>query len=94
MVKGTIGRPTGSTNLGPWGLTETELPTKEHARVRPRPPCTLVADMHLGLHERRPIIGVRLTLTLLLPLLRLTGWASEGEDELGPAVTSYPRVGG
>ena len=30
-VKDTTRRPTESTNLGPWGLTDTEPPTKEHA---------------------------------------------------------------
>ena len=30
-VKDTTRRPTESTNLGPWGLTETEPSTKEHA---------------------------------------------------------------
>lgn len=29
---------TGSTNLGPWGLTDIEPPTKEHSGDRPRPP--------------------------------------------------------
>ena len=33
--------PTESTHLGPWGLTETEPPTKEHAEVGPRPPTHL-----------------------------------------------------
>jgi hypothetical protein len=35
----TTGRPTESTNLGPWGLTDTEPPTKYHA-----------ADVQLGAH--------------------------------------------
>ena len=38
-----------STNLGPWGLTETEPPTKEHAGAKPRLP-TFVTDVQLGLH--------------------------------------------
>ena len=36
-VKDTTSRPTEPTNLGPWGLTETEAPTKEHAWAGPRP---------------------------------------------------------
>jgi hypothetical protein len=37
-------RPTESTNMGPWGLTETEPPIIEFARARPSPP-TFVADV-------------------------------------------------
>ena len=40
-VKETTGRPLKSTNLGPWGLTETESPTKEHARPGPWLPIHL-----------------------------------------------------
>ena len=31
-----IGTPTKSTNLDPWGLSETEPSTKEHRQVGPR----------------------------------------------------------
>ena len=31
-------RPTELTNLNPWGLPETEPPTKEHTWAGPRPP--------------------------------------------------------
>lgn len=31
------------------GLSESEPPTKEHTRARPRPPCSYV-DVQLGLH--------------------------------------------
>jgi hypothetical protein len=34
-------RPSESTNLGPWGFTETEPPIKEHAGTRPGPPTHL-----------------------------------------------------
>jgi hypothetical protein len=44
------GRPTESTNLDPWGLSEIETPTKEHILAEPRPPHTYVADVQLGLH--------------------------------------------
>lgn len=37
-VKNTTRKPTGSTNLGPGGLTETEPSTKELAWFGPRPP--------------------------------------------------------
>jgi hypothetical protein len=30
-VKDTTRRPTESTNLGPWGLTDPETPTREQA---------------------------------------------------------------
>lgn len=39
MVKDTIRRPAESTNLGPWELTVTELPTTEHAWAGPRLPA-------------------------------------------------------
>ena len=35
-VKDPTRTPTESTNLDPWGLTETESPTKEHAGAGPR----------------------------------------------------------
>ena len=35
-IKDTTKKPTESTNLGPWGLTEMELPAKEHAVTGPR----------------------------------------------------------
>jgi hypothetical protein len=42
-------RPIQSTNLDPWG-SESEPPTNEHTWVGPRPPCSYVADVQLGLH--------------------------------------------
>ena len=36
LVKDSTRRPTVLTNLGPWGLTKTEPPTKEHAWTGPR----------------------------------------------------------
>jgi hypothetical protein len=35
--KDTTKRPKELTNLGSWGLTETESPTKEHAGARSKP---------------------------------------------------------
>ena len=34
-------KPKESTNPGPWGLTETKPPTKEHPWARPSPPTHL-----------------------------------------------------
>jgi hypothetical protein len=36
-IKDTTRRPTESTNLDPWGFTETGPPAKEHAEAGPRP---------------------------------------------------------
>ena len=33
------GRPTESINLDPWGLSETEPPTKEHTQVGAKHPA-------------------------------------------------------
>jgi hypothetical protein len=33
------------------GLSETELPSKEHTWASLRPPCIYVTDVQLGLHE-------------------------------------------
>jgi len=35
----STGRPTDSTNLDPWELSETEPPIKEHTQSGPRPPA-------------------------------------------------------
>ena len=40
-VKDTTRRPTESTNLDPEELTESELPTKEHAGLNLGPPTYL-----------------------------------------------------
>ena len=50
-------RRTKSTNLDPWGLPEIEPPTKEPAWAGPKPPCTYVADVHLGLYVGPPKTG-------------------------------------
>jgi hypothetical protein len=47
--RNSTGRPTESTNLDPWGLSETELPTKELAWAGPRLSLSYVADMQLEL---------------------------------------------
>ena len=43
-------RPTESTNLDPWELSESEPPTKEHTWAEMRPIGTHVADRKLSLH--------------------------------------------
>jgi hypothetical protein len=37
LTKATTRRPTESTNLGPWRLTETGPPAKKHTGAGPRP---------------------------------------------------------
>jgi len=39
--KDSTRRPAELTNLNPWGLPETELPTKEHTRVVPKSPTQM-----------------------------------------------------
>jgi hypothetical protein len=51
--------PTESTNLDPWGLSETEPPTKEHTLGATGPPHTYVADVQLGLHVGPPTTRTR-----------------------------------
>ena len=45
--RNSTGRPTESTNLDPWRLSETEPTTKEHTQNRPRPPYIGVLDVQL-----------------------------------------------
>jgi hypothetical protein len=55
-VKEIARRPEEPTNLGPWDLTDTKPPTREHALNRPPP--TFVADVGLlVLHVGSLIIG-------------------------------------
>ena len=78
-VKDTTRRPTVSTNLGLWGLTEPGLPTREHAGAGPSPRPTFVAKVQLGLH------------VVPFPLPGPSGWVSVkrkclvlvGPDDLG-----------
>lgn len=60
-------RTTKPTNLDPWGLPETETPTKEHIGARFRSPSlhTAAADMQLNSQEGPPITEQGLTLTWL-----------------------------
>jgi hypothetical protein len=52
--RNSTGRPTESTNLDLCGLSETELPTKEHTQVGPRYPCTYVACVKFSLCASPP----------------------------------------
>ena len=45
--RNSTGRPTESTNLDPWRLSETEPTTKEHVQNRPKPPYICVLDVQL-----------------------------------------------
>jgi hypothetical protein len=47
-VKDTTRRPTESTNLGPYWLTETEIATKEHVVARLKLPTHLQQMCSLG----------------------------------------------
>jgi hypothetical protein len=58
-IEGTLGddnpirRSTVSTNLDPWELPETELPTKKHIQTGPRQPAHMHQRAALsGLSER------------------------------------------
>jgi hypothetical protein len=46
------------TYPGPLGLSETEPPTTEHTWTGPRPSCTYVADVQLGLHPKQLECGL------------------------------------
>jgi hypothetical protein len=59
-VKDTTRRPTESTTLSPWELTETEATTKEHSGAGSSSTCCptpFVVDMQLGLHVGPLTIG-------------------------------------
>jgi hypothetical protein len=47
--RNSIGKLTESTNLDPWGFSETEPPTREHTQPRHRPPGSYGADVWLDL---------------------------------------------
>ena len=80
-----------------WTLV-AEPPTKEHTLAGPRPPCTCVADMQLGLN-----VGPKQLEQKLLPvceivlLVRLLCLASVGEEtfslteNLSARVREYPE---
>ena len=91
-------RPTESTKLGPWGLTETEPQSKEHSGIRPRPPTRFLADMKLGLPVGPPTIGaggVYDSVTchwLPFSINGLSSWVLVGEDVFRPMATRCHRV--
>ena len=77
-VKDTIRRPTESTNLGLWWLTDAEPSTKSNEGTEPRPLYTFVVDMQLGFHMSPLTMEQGLSLTLLpaigSPSLKWTSW--------------------
>ena len=77
----SIERPKESTNLDPWGVPETEPPTKEQAwDLSPLHICSRCAQ--LGLHVGPPVSEA----VNLLPLKGLPCLASVGEDGSAPGV--------
>ena len=58
-------RLTELANLHPWGLSESEQPTKEHTKTGPRPPRTYIADVHLDFHVGLKQLELRLSKKLL-----------------------------
>ena len=48
--KNSTGSPTGSTNLDPWGLSESETPSKNHTQAAPGFPASCIADVQFDIH--------------------------------------------
>jgi hypothetical protein len=85
-------RSTGPTNLDPWGLSETESPTRERGQAGPRHPGTYVADEQLDLYEGPPNTCSRGTCPWVC-CMSACGFhtpylASVGEDVPSPEATS------
>jgi hypothetical protein len=76
--KGTPQEDQESTNLHPWGLSESEPPTKEHAQAGPRPPRTHVADVQLGLHVGPEQLGLSQKLLPVCRICLLAGLSGRG----------------
>lgn len=94
-VKDTIRRPTESTNLNSWGLTESQPLTKEHAWARHSP--LHICGRFSAYFSMDPTIRMRAALTLLTAFGSISSrWAilclSVEEDALRPPVTWYARV--
>lgn len=76
-VEDTTRKPAESTNLGPQGLTEAELPIREHAQDRPRPSAHHVTVVQLGLPVRLLQWEQGLPLTILPTVRPLSpNWAA------------------
>ena len=78
--RNSTGRPTESTNLDPWGLSETEPPTKEHTQAGPSPPpnpSTYVVDVQLSLYTAPELLkqGLSQKLPSVCGILSLN-WAA------------------
>ena len=84
--RNSTGRPTESRNLGLWS-SESEPPTKEHTWDGPRPLCTYVADMYLGLHVGPEQLEQGLT-QKVLPVHRIwsSSWAALSLGEKAPTL--------
>jgi hypothetical protein len=97
MGQGHHRRPTPSTNLGPWGLTETEPLTKELAWTGSRPldissRCAARSSCGFPNNRSRGCLWFCCLPLDLRPLAGLPGQASVGEDVLNPAATWGPRA--
>lgn len=90
-------RPAESINMNTWGLTETETPSKEHTRTKPKPLhiCNLVFMwFHQQLKQGGGCYGASVAcLFILTPLTGLSCLASVGEDAPSPPVIWGASVG-
>lgn len=85
--KNSTRRKTEATNLDPWGLSETEVPTKEHTQVNLSPiPTPTSAHLQLRFHVGPEHLEQWLS-QKLLPLFGLPSLDSVREDEPNPAGT-------
>jgi hypothetical protein len=77
LDKSSTGKPAGSTNPKPLGLSESELPTENHLWAGPRPHYSCVADVQLGFHVGPKQLEWGLT-QKLLPICGIcsTTWAA------------------
>jgi hypothetical protein len=78
--RNSTGRATESTTLDPWGLSETEPPTKEHTQAGPSPPpnpSTYVVDVQLSLYTAPELLkqGLSQKLPSVCGILSLN-WAA------------------
>jgi hypothetical protein len=48
-IRNSIRRPTTSTNLDSWGISESEPPTKDYTQAGPSPLGTYIADVKFAL---------------------------------------------
>ena len=96
-VKDTTRRPTESTNLGTWKLTETEPPTKEHAGLGLGPlcicsRCTAYSSFGSPSNWSRVCLWLCYLPLNIFPLAGLSFLDSVEEDRLSPARIRCPRA--